>query len=314
MRFNTGLVIAGLVLAGSNAAMKARTGEAHEMQMAMAPQSHTFRFIATEAGLEHQVVKNAPYSAERITETTRTLADGTRIDRETTSRFYRDSDGRTRREQTLDMIGPWSSASEAPTTIIINDPVAGETLILNPADKTARKMSVVEHVESFEGSENTEHLHALEEGAEHEGPSQVVWAHKMKMKGGALLTREHDFTAVGERALSLHMEGATEEESLGERTIEGVVTEGTRIIKTIPAGQIGNDRPITVVSERWYSPELQAVVLSETKDPVSGDVTYRLINVQRGDPSPSLFQLPADYTVSGEAAIHRKINKRKEAK
>lgn len=308
MRFNTGLVIAGLVLAGSNAAMKAQTGEVHEMAMAMAPQSNTFRFIATQAGLEHQVVKNAPYSAESITETTRILADGTRIERQTTSRFCRDSDGRTRREHTLDMIGPWSSAGEAPATIIINDPVAGEMFILNPADNTARRISVVEH------SEHGEHLPAIEEGAEHGGPHQIVLALKTKMKGGALLTGEHDFTAMARHAKSSHVEAAVEKESLGERTIEGVVTEGTRITKTIPAGQMGNDRPITIVTERWYSPELQAVVLSDTKDPMSGDVIYRLANIQRGDPSPSMFQLPPGYTISGEGSIHRKIIKRKEVK
>jgi hypothetical protein len=84
-------------------------------------------------------------------------------------------------------------------------------------------------------------------------------------------------------------------ESLGKQTIEGVVSEGTRTTSTLPAGAIGNDRPIQTVSERWYSPELQTVMMSRHSDPRTGEETFRLINVTRGEPSPDLFQVPASY-------------------
>jgi hypothetical protein len=82
--------------------------------------------------------------------------------------------------------------------------------------------------------------------------------------------------------------------------IEGVQAEGTRTTLTIPAGAIGNDLPIQVVSERWYSPELQTVVMTKHSDPRMGDTTYRLTNINRNEPAPSLFQAPADYTAVSE--------------
>ena len=79
--------------------------------------------------------------------------------------------------------------------------------------------------------------------------------------------------------------------------MEGVQAEGTRTTMTIPAGQMGNDAPIQVVSERWYSADLQTVVMSRHSDPRVGETVYRLTNVSRAEPAPSLFQAPADYKV-----------------
>ena len=89
----------------------------------------------------------------------------------------------------------------------------------------------------------------------------------------------------------------TKKESLGKQTIEGVEAEGTRITTTIPAGDIGNELPIEMVFETWYSPELQTVIMSKHSDPRSGESTYRLTNINRIEPPHSLFELPPDYTV-----------------
>ena len=86
-------------------------------------------------------------------------------------------------------------------------------------------------------------------------------------------------------------------ESLGKQTIEGVEAEGTRTTITIPEGQIGNDRPIVSVNERWYSPDLQMVVMSRHTDPRMGESVYRLTNISRAEPAASLFSVPADYTI-----------------
>ena len=86
-------------------------------------------------------------------------------------------------------------------------------------------------------------------------------------------------------------------EDLGTQVIAGVSAQGTRHAHTIPAGQIGNDKPITIVSERWYSNDLQMVVMSKRSDPRFGDTTYKLTNIQRQDPAASLFTVPADYTI-----------------
>jgi hypothetical protein len=86
-------------------------------------------------------------------------------------------------------------------------------------------------------------------------------------------------------------------ESLGKQTIEGVEAEGTRSTITIPVGQIGNDRPIEIVSERWYSSVLQTVVMTKYSDPRMGTRSYRLTNIKLEEPARTLFAVPADYSI-----------------
>ncbi len=86
-------------------------------------------------------------------------------------------------------------------------------------------------------------------------------------------------------------------EQLGTKVVEGVQAEGTRTTITIPAGQIGNDKPIQIVDEVWRSPDLQVIVHSEHNDPRMGSTIYSLQNISRSDPSPTLFQVPPDYTL-----------------
>lgn len=62
-------------------------------------------------------------------------------------------------------------------------------------------------------------------------------------------------------------------------------------------GQIGNAQEIRIVSERWFSDELQALVLTRHNDPRSGETVYRLRNILRAEPDPNLFTVPADYIV-----------------
>jgi hypothetical protein len=85
---------------------------------------------------------------------------------------------------------------------------------------------------------------------------------------------------------------------LGTQNINGVTAQGTRITRTIPAGAIGNVKAIVVVTERWYSSELQTYVMTKKTDPVMGDTVTQLTNIQRQEPDASLFRVPADYAVS----------------
>jgi hypothetical protein len=89
-------------------------------------------------------------------------------------------------------------------------------------------------------------------------------------------------------------------EALGTQVIEGVEAVGTRSTMTIPTGRIGNDRPLKIVSERWYSPELQIVVLSKHSDPFAGENVYRLTGISRAEPPLTLFEVPADYRITEE--------------
>ena len=84
--------------------------------------------------------------------------------------------------------------------------------------------------------------------------------------------------------------------------MEGVTVEGTKTTVTIPAGEIGNELPINVVSERWFSPDLKVLVMSRQSDPRFGETTYRLTNINRTEPSPDLFEVPADFKVFDPAS------------
>jgi hypothetical protein len=258
-----------------------------------AAQTATATFISvTDAG---KVVTGSPYSADIITETSRTLADGTKIARKDTARIWRDSQGRTRREQSFAMIGPWANSGEKPPVVItITDPVAGESYMLNSADKSARKTKLPEGGAASLSGANV---------------GFVTMSSSAKGEGDRTMASE---TLHVERFVRrMKEDGESKTESLGRQTMEGVAVDGTRTTHTIPAGEIGNDRPITTTTESWYSPDLQTTVYRKTTDPQSGDLVYRLENVSRLEPTADLFSVPADYKVQegSPVFIRRNIEK-----
>jgi hypothetical protein len=87
-------------------------------------------------------------------------------------------------------------------------------------------------------------------------------------------------------------------ESLGTQNVGGVQAQGTRTTRTIPAGEIGNENAIQVVTESWYSPDLQMVVMRKTSDPRRGETVTQVNSISRGEPSATLFQVPVDYKIS----------------
>jgi hypothetical protein len=99
------------------------------------------------------------------------------------------------------------------------------------------------------------------------------------------------------REFGAKREAETTTTSLGTQAINGISAEGTRYTRTIPAGEIGNEKPIVIVTERWFSSELQTTVMTKRSDPRMGETVFQLTNVQKQEPDASLFQVPADYTV-----------------
>jgi hypothetical protein len=245
------------------------------------------------------VVTNAPFSADGVTTVTQVLSDGTRIEENTTAKFYRDSAGRLRREQTILGLAALNPSGEPRVTITI-DPDPGDTTAytLDPITRTARR------------------------GTRSAGP--VVWLSgagggpvtastaRFYVNGTGLdgyrltIAQPADVTKRGAIDVGgLSTPGAVPQppESLGTRQMEGVTVVGRRTKSVIPTGQIGNDRPIEITDERWESPDLKLLVRSHHHDPRTGDVEYRLMNILRVDPSPDLFQIPPDYTVQGSPAV-----------
>jgi hypothetical protein len=218
-------------------------------------------------------VKAAPYSAQAVNEMVQTLADGNHIKSSSSSMLYRDSQGRERREETM---------KGAVSGIFITDPVDGVSYMLMPGTKEARKtpqravnFSVRGGAGAGRGGQMTTETRSFSFSTGGGGQETFVFSNS-----------EVNFSKAN-----------TKVEHLGTQTIEGVSAEGTRTTVTIPEGQIGNELPIVTVSERWYSPELQVTVMSTRSDPRTGTTTYKLTNINRSEPSPAMFQVPADYTV-----------------
>ena len=199
-----------------------------------------------------------------------TLTDGNRIHNQTQTKVYRDSQGRVRREMGVELVTP-ATGNVKRNVVIIIDPVAGKRYLLNTDKKTVRIMPM-----------HGQRGHGPEGRAYPGGPAGVAGA------------------------------GAVKKEDLGTKTVnvvqgdgvqgdgvqaDGVQADGMRVTRTIAAGAIGNDKPIDVVTERWFSPDLQIAVMTIHTDPMMGSVTTRLTNVTRREPDASLFQVPSDYTV-----------------
>jgi hypothetical protein len=210
-----------------------------------------FGFVGFEGGMRGEVVKASPFSAQTSVETTQTLPDGNVINRKVAGAVYRDSQGRTRHEETLPAIGPFAASGNAPHAAFINDPVAGVHYVLEEDHKVARKFTPVNKSD---------------------------------------VTRDHPHNRPANNA-----EETTE--SLGTQTINGVAATGTRITRTIPAGKIGNEKAIQIVTEKWVSSELQTTVMVKHSDPRNGTMVFQLQNISRAEPAATLFQVPSDYSV-----------------
>jgi hypothetical protein len=233
--------------------------------MARDAAAQTIEFLTGDAALG-PIVRGVPYSGDGETNLAQTLGDGTRIERTAKSKFYRDSAGRVRREQTIIGLAALNPQSESRMLVTIVDPVAGVTFTLDPATRVARRAPLDKRVLA---------------GTPPPPPPPPP-------PGGA---------GTAAPPPPPPPPAKPDEESLGIREIAGVRAIGRRTRVTIPVGQIGNDRPIVITSERWESAELKVLVWSRHHDPRTGDVEFRLTHLRRADPPGEMFTVPAEYTV-----------------
>ena len=260
-----------------------------------------------------QTVKNAPYSAQVMSERLQQLPDGNQIERRTRSASYRDSAGRTRHEVSNDR-------GEL-RTVTISDPVAGTVWILHPQTRVAQRAPSPAEIARIardareraraqvERMSKDGRLPALERdgqdrvsvNVERENDRQRETVRVIRLPGrpgmdaaaigsqlGSMLTRALADAKWADKSVS---------RDLGTREFDGVKAEGKLRSYEIPAGAVGNRNPIVVADESWYSPELQVTVYSKHSDPRSGEYVYRLEGLKRGEPDAALFAVPSDYQV-----------------
>jgi hypothetical protein len=268
-----------------------------------AQEPSTFKFdVQTRVPLETRTVKNAPYSAEVVTDHMQQLADGNRIVEHSSGRVYRDNEGRVRREEDRPSGNP---------SISIVDPVSGVSYSLDPERRIAWKTSVQTGIAIMNKLDAAKMDAAKVEGAKAEAEmkrrAELGAVLELRKKEEARRAETVTVEAGGGIVTMRRYPGGGEQHKddvLPPKTLEGVRVEGRRTTTTIAAGAIGNEWPITIVSEEWTSPDLQVLVLTDRKDPRAGDSSYKLQRIVRGEPSAALFQVPSDYEVR-ETGIRR---------
>jgi hypothetical protein len=242
-------------------------------------------------------VQGQPYSATITNESIQTLADGNRIVQSTSGTIARDSQGRTRQDMNLPSIGNLSAAN-APHLVVIQDPVAQTSYTLDLTDKTAQKMPSPPM-----GPVPPPGGQATAPGGQGPPPGGNVF-YVQQTGRVAASGQMPDLPPMpplppmdGPTVLMRDGQGQATTEDLGSQTMEGVFVTGVRTTRTIPAGQIGNEKPISIVTEVWTSPDLKTVVYSKRSDPRMGEQTFRLTGIARSEPDASLFTVPADFKI-----------------
>jgi hypothetical protein len=255
-----------------------------------------FQFVSGEPGISMQIVKGVPFSLEATIQSVQTLSDGNRIVHSQTLHLYRDSKGRTRREETLAAIGPWAASGTPPTMITIQDPVSRVSYFLNPQQKIAIKLPSAPAGKGV-----------MVTGRPVGGTASASVS--SAPVGNSFVSAGEDQPVIlgfntGSPSQSQRLE--EKRESLGKEAIAGLSADGTRITITIPSNAMGNERPLDIIRDRWYSPDLQIVLRSKQSDPRFGQTTYEVTSLDREEPAPSLFEVPSDYKISeGEAPSTR---------
>jgi hypothetical protein len=237
--------------------------------------------VATSAAVGRGTpIQGAPYSATITNESIQTLADGNRIVQNSTGMTARDSQGRTRQDAALPAIGNLAVA-EAPRLVFILDPVAQASYTLNLTDKTAHKVSMpAGGTAATAGSGGSPKVFFAQFGV-------AAPATGMPPPGASMV-----------KTIGTEERAEVTTEDLGSQTMEGLMVTGVRTTRTIPAGEIGNEKPISILTEVWTSPDLKTIVFSKRSDPRTGEQTFKLTNIVRAEPDASLFTVPADFKVT----------------
>jgi hypothetical protein len=253
------------------------------LQRNKVPEDGIVTILGAEMASPGETVTGSPYTATAITETTQTLADGNKIVNKTSSFVARDSQGRTRREDSVGRIG--SLQGSAQKMIFINDPTNHTQYISQSGGESS---TIVRNNATWSSAPKIIQLDG--------GQSEM--RHKTIVK---------TFKTDGEKQSQDTDNSNVKHEELGTQTIEGVSAEGKRDTLTIPAGQIGNERAIEVVTETWYSPDLHTMVMRKHSDPRVGDTVFHLTEIKRNEPDASLFQAPAGTKIDSLPELKQRM-------
>ena len=226
---------------------------------------YTISCTVSAHAIQRTILVGRPYSGEEVSRQERTLSDGTRTLQPGPSAIkYRDTAGRIRTERRA--LRPMGIVNwiDPPIVPEIVDPVAGFLYYLDTMNRIAHRTPLPP--ESF----------------------RIITA-PPNMVYPAITTREKDLVR---RAVPL-----------GTDIINGIEAVGRRFITTYAAESLGNESPLVTTLEIWTSPELGITVRSTNADPRTGEFTNEVVDIKRGEPDRSLFEVPPDYEIVGEPKV-----------
>jgi hypothetical protein len=257
-------------------------------------------FSTSIVGSYSKPVTGAPYSAQIVTESVQPFADGNSITHTSTSTVYRDSLGRTRREQNINVVGPSQLSGSPIQFITIDDPVTGVHYTLNPNKMIATEFTA--GVNYTNTVTNTLPKKVIPDDGGNVSITYFSSGDDVAAAGGG--------GGRGGTISVMPTKNSPDDvttESLGADTMQGLSVLGTRVTRTIPVGQIGNAQPILIVTDKWYSQDLQIDVKTVHSDPRTGTTTTALINLVRTEPNLALFTVPPGYTITTPGSGTNKV-------
>jgi hypothetical protein len=203
-----------------------------------------------------------PYSGVRVVQHVMIFANGYRREEGSSTREWRDSQGRTRKDIT------WTRPTgDVVTGCEIDDPVELVRYIWKVG--TAEKTVVTETHYKMDGKVTE------------------IWPnppqHKIEPTPGRtiiILTPQRDLNA------------NPNDETLRPEYVNGVYAEGSRSVEAIPPGRGGNgtDHPVNRIDEIWMAPDLNMVVKMFLDDGFGFTERSELKNIDRSEPDPSIFR------------------------
>jgi hypothetical protein len=209
----------------------------------------------------------APYSATVKTTHEQKLADGNAIHGSTTTHQARDSAGRTMTEIAAGCTYGPDGQLQALIRITVNDSETRTLLSWTVNDSSQKKIARVVHQPELVPAKPSVQT------------SQRLQAAQMRQRSRTEVRSEN----------------------LGSKIIAGVMAEGNRMTRTVPAGEEGNDLQLEIVDETWTAKDLGLIVVRISDDPRHGRDTTEIVELKQGEPDPALFVPRADYTLEEQS-------------
>lgn len=219
------------------------------------PMAGMFEFGGLMGGFGGKVVTGKPILATITITHTENLPDNT-ISNTTNGTFARGADGSTYRNVKFAAIGPWAASGKAQEFTYIRNVTNGTQYIVNVTKGTYREFPIRDRKLPREEKKDRPNRSNSDNETVTDKPNEMYL--------------DHD-------------------------TNTAYPVDYRKVVRTIPAGAIGNLNALVITSERWYSTALDLLLKETHTDPRFGTTTYQLSKIGQ-TPASSLFIPDPSFT------------------